>query len=63
MKATFDNSRIEIWNKSYINSPKTRFEMDKNVRIVQIEPTVREDNYIVEVIDRAEAPEEQEGET
>lgn len=33
------------------------------MKIVQIEPTQREDDYIVEVIDREEAQEEQEEET
>ena len=54
MKATFDNSRIEIWCGDYINNPERRDKKDINVKIVQIEPTVREDDFIVEVIDRAE---------
>ena len=63
MKATFDNSRIEIWCGDYINNPERREEKDQNMKIVQIEPSVREDDYIVEIIDRAEAKEEQEGKT
>ena len=63
MKAKYDNSRIEIWCGDYINNPEIRDEKDINVKIVQIEPTVREDDYIVEIIDRAESQEEQEGKT
>ena len=63
MKATFDNSRIEIWSAKYINYPKTREEKDKNVRIVQVERSGNANDYIVEVIDRVESEEEQEGKT
>lgn len=63
MKTTFDNSRIEIWSAKYINYPKIRDEKDKNVRIVQVERSGDANDYIVEVINREEAQEEQEEET
>lgn len=59
MKAKYENSRIEIWGRSYINNPVIRNEKDKNMKIVQIEPSGRGDDFIVEVIDRAEFQEEQ----
>lgn len=63
MKAKYENSRIEIWGRDYINNPVIREEKDKNVKIVQIEPSGREDDYIVEIVDREEAQKEQEGKT
>ncbi len=62
MKATFDNSRFEIWCGDYINNPERRKEKDQNAKIVQIEPSAREDDYIVEIIDRAEVQNMERGE-
>lgn len=46
------DSRIEIWGVTYINCIDMRFNVDKNVKIIQIERGTSENEYIVEVIDK-----------
>ena len=46
------DSRIEIWGIRYINNGERRFDVDKNVKIIQIERGTSEDDYIVEVVDK-----------
>lgn len=51
MVAIKNNTRIEIWSSSYINTLKERSDEDKNVRIVQIQPGSGQMEYIVEIED------------
>ena len=51
MKKTNSNSTLEIWGGRYINYPKTRKPEDIDKIILQVEPTMHDDTYIVEVID------------
>lgn len=49
VKVLFD-STIEIWNASYINSPETRAQNDRDKEIQQIEAIPGDTgNFIVEV--------------
>lgn len=50
MKKSTPNSRIEVWGGEYINNPPRRQAGDRNVDIVQIEPSHVKDEYIVEVV-------------
>lgn len=57
MKAICKNSRIEIWGTNYINRANgiKRTEEDESARIIQIQTTLNEDDYIVEVVDSPDA--------
>lgn len=50
MKKTDSNSTLEIWGSKYINHPETREPEDVNKIILQVEPAMGADTYIVEVI-------------
>lgn len=54
MKKEFNNSRIEIWSKDYINNPSARWEEDKNAEILQIEPAINSEDFIVEVREKTQ---------
>lgn len=48
MKKTSSTSRIEIWDRNYINYPDTRGKKDKNATVIQAEHVDKE-GYLVEV--------------
>ena len=50
MKNTDSNSTLKIWDGKYINYPKIREPKDANKIILQVEPTMDADTFIVEVI-------------
>lgn len=50
MKKTDSNSTLEIWGGKYINCPGIREPEDANKIILQVEPTMDADTFIVEVI-------------
>lgn len=52
MIAKYLKSRLEIWSAEYINNQKIREEKDKNARVVQIEPSGKQDFFMVEVIEQ-----------
>lgn len=52
MKKSSKKSRIEIWGCTYINTVDKRYEPDRNVEIIQIEPGNSQGEYIVEVVDK-----------
>lgn len=53
MIKTRSDSRIEIWSANYISKLNERFDEDKNVDIIQIEPGNGDNKgYIVEVVNK-----------
>lgn len=52
MIKTRSDSRIEIWSSGYINKLNERFDEDKDVDIIQIEPGSHDKGYIVEVVNK-----------
>lgn len=56
MKKTNKNSRLEVWGVGYVNGV-SRSDDDKDVDILQIEPTNDSGSYMVEIVD-AKAEEE-----
>lgn len=51
MKRSRKDSRIEVWNETYINNPRTRNLEDRDAQIEQIEP-VYGLSFIVEVFNK-----------
>jgi len=51
MKKTRGSSRLEIWDKHYVNCPDIRDPMDKDVILLQVESIGDRDLFLVEVID------------
>lgn len=49
MKKTKSNSTLEVWGVQYINCPETREPGDVNKIILQVEPTMNANTFIVEV--------------
>lgn len=60
MKKTNKNSRLEVWGVGYVNGV-SRSDDDKDVDILQIEPTNDSGSYMVEIVD-SKAEEEKETE-
>lgn len=54
MRKLYPNSRIEIWDAFYINDVNRRQDKDKSVDIVQIERGIKDRDYIVEIVEKAE---------
>lgn len=50
MKRTREDIRIEVWSTHYINWIEDRYPEDQDAQIIQIEPSVRPGDYIVEVV-------------
>ena len=50
MKRTREDSRIEIWGARYINNVDARYPEDRDLVIIQIEPSRTSGDYIVEVV-------------
>ena len=56
MKKTNKNSRLEVWGAGYVNGV-SRDDADKDLDILQIEPTNDSGSYMVEIIDKVEQQE------
>lgn len=50
MKQTRADSHMQIWSTHYINWIEDRYPEDQDAQIIQIEPSVRPGDYIVEVV-------------
>lgn len=50
MKQTRSDSHMEIWGARYISMTEIRTPEDRGLVVIQIEPSVRPGDYIVEVV-------------
>ena len=50
MKQTRADSSMQIWSERYINNVDARYPEDRDLVIIQIEPSRTSGDYIVEVV-------------